>query len=263
MAGKAPQHSGEDRPGEKANKRLKPSAQARQREDHVTDLRSQFVPYGHILANHLVSEFLRYGHLKNVLRMLNLIQPPELDQQCDLILRHLDQVGPQSLMLHLNIAQKSPEDGTTTTQRETTTELGERILTEAEMRLMKKMMGQPHAQSPHQVETAINPAHKPTHDESEATSQSAQPPSAGSSELTAPSQPPLEEGVTICPKTGRPMMDGQYIERRSGIERRQTKDRRVSLDVVFRNRRFGGDRRSGEDRRKNPWTPPPQPDTPS
>ncbi len=47
--------------------------------------------------------------------------------------------------------------------------------------------------------------------------------------------------------------DGK-TERRSGKERRARGDRRSDVDVVFKNRRYGGDRRSGAERRKN-WPP--------
>lgn len=44
------------------------------------------------------------------------------------------------------------------------------------------------------------------------------------------------------------------VERRSGKERRKNSDRRQECDIVFKNKRFGGERRSGIDRRKN-WKP--------
>ena len=44
-------------------------------------------------------------------------------------------------------------------------------------------------------------------------------------------------------------------ERRNGKERRQAKDRRSEVEMVFKNKRFGGERRSGKERRKN-WKPP-------
>ena len=42
-------------------------------------------------------------------------------------------------------------------------------------------------------------------------------------------------------------------ERRSGKERRSGIARRKKSDLIFRNRRYGGDRRAGKDRRRN-WT---------
>jgi len=44
------------------------------------------------------------------------------------------------------------------------------------------------------------------------------------------------------------------IERRSGEERRKNPNRRQKVEMVFKNRRFGGERRSGKDRRAN-WKP--------
>lgn len=41
------------------------------------------------------------------------------------------------------------------------------------------------------------------------------------------------------------------VERRSGRERRRLPDRRSEVDIVYRNRRYGGDRRDDEERRKN------------
>ncbi|MCX7000021.1 MAG: hypothetical protein NT106_06980 [Candidatus Sumerlaeota bacterium] len=41
------------------------------------------------------------------------------------------------------------------------------------------------------------------------------------------------------------------VERRSGKDRRARKERRKDMDVVFKNKRFGGERRSVKDRRKN------------
>jgi len=44
------------------------------------------------------------------------------------------------------------------------------------------------------------------------------------------------------------------VDRRSGKDRRVTKDRRKVMEVVFKNRRYGGERRSGKEKRKN-WKP--------
>jgi len=41
------------------------------------------------------------------------------------------------------------------------------------------------------------------------------------------------------------------MEHRSGKDRRVRKARRKDVDVIFKNKRFGGERRSGKDRRKN------------
>jgi len=41
------------------------------------------------------------------------------------------------------------------------------------------------------------------------------------------------------------------VDRRSGKDRRENQDRRNSVDVIFKNKRFGGERRSGKDRRQN------------
>jgi len=50
---------------------------------------------------------------------------------------------------------------------------------------------------------------------------------------------------------GDPTADWDGItERRSGLDRRQNKERRNRCEVVFANQRFGKDRRSGKDRRK-------------
>jgi hypothetical protein len=41
------------------------------------------------------------------------------------------------------------------------------------------------------------------------------------------------------------------VERRKGKERRVHKSRRKDVDVIFKNKRYGGERRKGKDRRKN------------
>jgi len=48
-------------------------------------------------------------------------------------------------------------------------------------------------------------------------------------------------------------IEGVYsgLDRRSGRDRRDSPDRRMSVELIFKNRRYGGERRSGEDRRKN------------
>jgi hypothetical protein len=41
------------------------------------------------------------------------------------------------------------------------------------------------------------------------------------------------------------------VERRSGVERRKGKDRRVAVELIYKNRRYGKDRRMSGERRKN------------
>jgi hypothetical protein len=41
------------------------------------------------------------------------------------------------------------------------------------------------------------------------------------------------------------------VEHRSGKDRRVHKSRRKDVDVIFKNKRYGGERRKGKDRRKN------------
>jgi len=43
-----------------------------------------------------------------------------------------------------------------------------------------------------------------------------------------------------------------HVERRKGSERRMARDRRNQVDLIFKNKRFGGDRRKGERRRGGP-----------
>lgn len=52
-------------------------------------------------------------------------------------------------------------------------------------------------------------------------------------------------------KDWNPGGDWPDVERRSGFERRRKPDRRKEIDIVYSNRRFGGDRRSPDERRSN------------
>lgn len=63
---------------------------------------------------------------------------------------------------------------------------------------------------------------------------------------------PVEE--TQTPPPAQPEKSWPEIDRRSGKERRVNKDRRQDVELIFKNKRFGGDRRSGKDRRQN-WKP--------
>ncbi|MDX2177747.1 MAG: hypothetical protein SF028_14895 [Candidatus Sumerlaeia bacterium] len=107
------------------------------------------------------------------------------------------------------------------------------------------------------------------------------PPSATRAEL-APATPagrvniPLKPGIPPKPGTfdeRTPAFDpskprdpnGEWpaVERRSGKERRQQPDRRSSVELIYKNRRFGKERRSPKERRRN-WprggvVPPDQP----
>ncbi len=65
----------------------------------------------------------------------------------------------------------------------------------------------------------------------------------------APGEKPPEGYGTLPDGT----WDGK-TERRSSKERRANRDRRNEVDVIFKNRRYGGDRRSGNERRKD-WPP--------
>lgn len=65
-----------------------------------------------------------------------------------------------------------------------------------------------------------------------------------------PWPPHLRPGPVAPPHNIPPeQLSWPHIERRSGKERREKKDRRSSVDVIYKNRRFGGERRKG-DRRK-------------
>ncbi len=52
-------------------------------------------------------------------------------------------------------------------------------------------------------------------------------------------------------KSWDPAGDWPDVERRSGFERRRKPDRRKEIDIVYSNRRFGGDRRSPDERRRD------------
>jgi hypothetical protein len=68
-------------------------------------------------------------------------------------------------------------------------------------------------------------------------------------------QPQSTEPPPPPPKGDRPVIrlpSGEQIQdRRSGEDRRKQVDRRKSLDIVYKNRRFGGDRRKGDRRKKS------------
>lgn len=252
MAGKSPRQGSSSDQTKKIEKPAKESEVARHREEQVIFVRGMFSNYGHSVANHLVNEFVRYGHLKNTLRHLNTVQPEDLGQQCDLIIRHIEQVGPNSLLMHS--AHQSKPGKSSDAKDIDTSELGEQILDEAESRLMERVLKKPAKSKPSNQDSTAQKSKMQNWLEDDDLD-------AAEPAATAPPAPPdvppdLPPGVEICPKTGRPMKDGKYIERRSGVDRRQQKDRRGNLEVVFKNRRFGGDRRSNVDRRKNPWTPP-------
>lgn len=74
----------------------------------------------------------------------------------------------------------------------------------------------------------------------------APPPAFGTYDRTTPSHDPA--------KPYNPMGEWPATERRTGEERRKSRERRSSVDMVYKNRRFGRDRRSGIERRKN-WPP--------
>jgi hypothetical protein len=71
--------------------------------------------------------------------------------------------------------------------------------------------------------------------------------------LEAPARVPAPVPEAPAPVTAPPppAADGPWdgVERRSGKERRQ-RSRRESVEVTFKNKRYGRDRRSGQDRRK-------------
>jgi len=70
---------------------------------------------------------------------------------------------------------------------------------------------------------------------------------AGKSLDAAETRPLSSSPAPAPPKPEQVEWDGR--ERRSGLERRSGKDRRRSVDLVFKNKRYGGDRRSGLERR--------------
>ena len=68
-----------------------------------------------------------------------------------------------------------------------------------------------------------------------------------------PSQ--LQPGPVVPPEDILPdQLTWPYVERRTTGERRRTADRRNAAELIFKNRRYGGDRRRG-DRRKSQATP--------
>lgn len=65
-----------------------------------------------------------------------------------------------------------------------------------------------------------------------------------------PWPPHLRPGPVAPPPNIPPeQLSWPHIERRSGQDRRKSEDRRNKIDIIFKNRRFGGERRKG-DRRK-------------
>ncbi len=56
--------------------------------------------------------------------------------------------------------------------------------------------------------------------------------------------------------TGTPEKTWPEVDRRHNKDRRQSPERRRSIEVTFKNKRFGGERRGGKDRRKNEQSTP-------
>lgn len=67
---------------------------------------------------------------------------------------------------------------------------------------------------------------------------------------------PMPSKTTSPPAPPPPLREKTWpeVERRSGKERRKKPDRRNDVELIFKNKRFGGERRKGKDRRKN-WKP--------
>ncbi|MBN1902307.1 hypothetical protein JW926_13360 [Candidatus Sumerlaeota bacterium] len=74
------------------------------------------------------------------------------------------------------------------------------------------------------------------------------------SPIVTPAIPLTASSFPKQPATFPQDKKGNTGERRSGKERRHKPDRRADVELIFKNKRFGGERRSGEDRRKN-WKP--------
>lgn len=70
-----------------------------------------------------------------------------------------------------------------------------------------------------------------------------------SSPARVPTPTPEPPAATATPSAPAPDGPWDGVERRSGKERRQ-RSRRGSVEVTFKNKRYGRDRRSGQDRRK-------------
>jgi hypothetical protein len=75
-----------------------------------------------------------------------------------------------------------------------------------------------------------------------------------SSEETQTEAAPPPTSPEVALPAARPRVKPSFVERRSGKERRKKVSRRQSIELIFKNKRFGGERRSGLDRRKN-WKP--------
>lgn len=88
---------------------------------------------------------------------------------------------------------------------------------------------------------------------------SAQPPKPQANILSTPVAP-IQPPPASIPSPAEEKVDPAkltwpYVDRRSGKDRRTKQDRRSQVDVIFKNKRYGGERRSGIERRKN-WPPP-------
>lgn len=238
------------------DKAVRESMIAREREERMRELRAIFSNYGHQVMTHVTSQFIRYGHLKNTLKMMGLNQPPEFAAQRDLLLRYLEQTGTRGLIQKLSgQANLTPIPDAKEAQPEPAPEpqdeVADQILDEAESRLMERVLhSRSRKKGVHEHDTQISKIR------------------AEDDTATDPNSPrhrkKSDREAEICPRTGRPMLDGEYIERRSGQDRRISakrrtgKDRRSEVEVIYQNKRFGKnrrtskDRRSGHDRRQNP-----------
>lgn len=258
----APERSRRDNLVEHARRE---SQKAREREEQMREIRAMFSKFGHQVMAHVSSQFIRYGHIKNVLGTLGLNQPDELRAQCDLLQQHFKLNGSTGLMQKLNaqatpLALASPAD----TQKippgesdptpipepapeptaEPTDDVADQILDEAVTRLMNRVLKKCPPKTPPPID--------------DVDTQVEDKPSAAST-IVDPHSPrhrqQKSKELSTCPITGRPMLNGIYIERRSGQDRRVGGDRRTlgnrrqTVEITYHNKRFGPDRRSSHDRR--------------
>jgi hypothetical protein len=220
----------------KVERSLSESKRTQEREDTIREVRSTFSVFGHEIASYMVSQYLRFGHLKNVCQSLNLSQPSDLEDQCFIILQYVEEGGSKALLQHLisgskkNSPQSKPSDKADI----------EDLLDEAENSLLRQVM----------KDTPQRRKQKLSREDTRVAEGETDHDSYDFDSLID-----TNDDIIIDPKTGRPMKDGKFIERRSGKDRRCGSDRRVTSDrrkyveTIFKNRRFGSDRRSGDERR--------------
>ncbi|GAB4317962.1 MAG: hypothetical protein Kow0059_11160 [Candidatus Sumerlaeia bacterium] len=244
-----PGSPGSSRREDLVEKAMLESLRAREREEKLRELRALFSSFGSDVMSHIASQFIRYGHLKNTLKLLNLTQPADLDAQRDLLLRHLELNGGHSLMQRLNASHRT---GTSLDDTQPEFSPDARlareldILDEAEKQLMSRVL---------QRRSATASTHLNDADTQILARTAAEPPT-----------PPDEHTPAVERRSGQDRRQNQC--RRQVGDRRRKGDRRQNVELIFNNKRFGKnrrsnkdrraghDRRSSKDRRKNGWTQP-------